>query len=661
MAFNLGRFAAGLAQGGIQTYTTLSEIEQKKKELALREEAAARERTEYERKLAVDKILAEASAPEATVGTGQSMSSVAGALPIAPKGGQYDNPEYRQAFINALSKMTPEQQQSTLRQYGSVMPEGVGGAPAQQGGMRGAAVPARSAIDLGKATTYKGDDGQIYVTDKTRTRSQDEIGERFMELAGKSGSSLAMEKAMDYKSKQTQIDASKQALRVGEQSLKVGEQNLELGAKNLVLADISIGAAKREQNYRENLDKFSERTLKTQEILETLPNVGLKEAPALVNGALKDFGLTAKYIEPTGQDAIKQAIGKVQMGKVEVRDSKGKVVGIFNSVADIQGALNGQMEQYHNKIATELVQMLPNPADRIKFMNDARAFTLEKAKVDIMARQAGASEVSAAATAKNADTSAAELEAKIKSGLFPAQANQANAAATASNAAAIASRAHAGVYNNMVALSKKNAEAGEAMKPYIKQFEALTPEQQRGPEGEAVLLKAATAAANKSGDITGLINALTKGKTAANKDSKLIEELGKKYAEDIQAARTPNEITAINKKYSDLGLDTGYVDPTKGTLPKVGENLNPDAGKNTEAIPKPKVDSRPKVQNVDSELQIQARSKLYAADVFLKEAEKEAQAAAASKNTQTIIEAGKKLNAARAAREEAARSPFLPR
>ena len=233
MAFNLGRFAAGAAQGGMQTYTTLKDIEQKEKEFALREEAAAREKEKYERELAVDRLLKEASAPEATVGTGESMSSVAGALPIAPKGGQYDTPEYRQAFTSALSKMTPEQQQSTLRQYGSVMPEGVGGAPAQEGGMRGVSAPARSAIDLGKATTYRGDDGQIYVTDKTRTRSQDEIGERFMELAGKSGSSLAMEKALKYEADRTQALASKQALKVGEQSLRAGEQSLEAGGLNI--------------------------------------------------------------------------------------------------------------------------------------------------------------------------------------------------------------------------------------------------------------------------------------------------------------------------------------------------------------------------------------------------------------------------------------------
>jgi hypothetical protein len=304
---------------------------------------------------------------------------------------------------------------------------------------------------------------------------------------------------------------------------------------------MSITAAKREESYRENLDKVSQMHLETQKILENLPNVGLKEAPALVNGALKDFGLTAKYIEPTGDAAKKQAIGGVQMGTVEVRDSKGKVVGTFNSVADIQGALNGQMEQYHDKISAQIVQMLPNPADRIKFMNEAKTLLNEKSKIAIMSRQADASEVSAAATAKNAQTSADELQAKIKSGLFPAQANQANSAAAAS-------RAHAGVYDNMVAVSKKNAAVGEAMKPYVREFEALTPEQQAGPEGQAVLLKAATAAANKTGDLTGLINALRK----PNSSEVSAEERREAYQDLREAGTDPEAIKAVKRKWSNV-------------------------------------------------------------------------------------------------------------
>jgi hypothetical protein len=538
MGFNLGRFASGVAQGGLNTYMTLSDIEQKQKELALREEAAEREKTEYERKLAVDRILKEASAPEATVGTGQSMSSVAGALPIAAKGGQYDTEQYRQAFTDALSKMTPEQQQATLRQYASATPEGVGGAPAREGGMGGVSTPARSAIDLGKAVTYKGEDGQTYVTDQARTRSQEEVGNRFVELAGKSGSSLAMEKAMDFQAKQAQAAASKQAL--------------ELGSKQLVLADISIGAAKREENYRKNLDDFSNRTLKTQEILHDLPNVGLKEAPSLVNGALKDFGLTAKYIEPTGDAAKKQAIGGVQMGTVEVRDSKGKVVGNFNSVAEIQSALNGQMEQYHNRIASELVQMLPNAADRLKFMNEAQTLVNEKAKVNIMGRQADTAE-------KNAQTGADELKAKMDAGLFGAQAAQARGAANASNA-------HAALYGNMAALSKSNAEAGAVMKPYMDKFSKLTPEQQNGDEGRAVLVEAATAAAKKTGDVTGILNALTKDKVADRKASDAADwqDIEKQLYKD---QTPPAQIAAARNQFY---ADRGYAPPAAVAALQVG-------------------------------------------------------------------------------------------
>jgi hypothetical protein len=551
----LGSFAGGVARG----MSAYQEQALREKELALREQAAAREEEKYQREREVDRILKEAYSPEATVGTGQSISSVAGALPIAPKGGQYDNPEYRQAFTDALSKMTPEQQQATLRQYASAMPQGVGGAPAREGGMGGVSTPARSAIDLSKAATYKGDDGQSYVTDKTRTRSQEEVSNRFMELAGQSGSSLAMDKAMDFQAKQTQAAASKQAV--------------ELGKKQLTLADMSINSAKREENYKENLDKFSERTLKTQEILNDLPNVGLKEAPALVNGALKDFGLTAKYVEPTGDAAKKQAVGGVQTGMVEVRDSKGKVVGSFNSVVEIQGALNGQMEQYHNTVAAQLVQMLPNPADRIKFMNDAKNFTLEKAKVAIQDRQA-------AATEKSAQTNADELKAKMDAGLFGAQAEQAKGAAASS-------RAHANVYNNMAALAKTNAEAGKVMKPYIEEFAKLSPEDQAGAKGQSVLLEAATAAAKKTGDVTAILNALKK----PDRSAVTPEERTAAYKELSEAGTNPEAVEAVKAKWANVFGEDPMVtafkkaqggNKTEGTTEKTKKAIDAQTEKKTD-------------------------------------------------------------------------------
>jgi hypothetical protein len=109
----------------------------------------------------------------------------------------------------------------------------------------------------------------------------------------------------------------------------------------------------------------------------------------------------------------------------------------------------------------------------------------------------------AIATETSAATGAKELQAKMDAGVFRAQANQANAAANASNA-------HAAVFGNMLQAAKDNKAAGEAMKPFIEKFSALTPEQQAGPEGQAILMQGATAGAKVSKDLSGLVATLRK-------------------------------------------------------------------------------------------------------------------------------------------------------
>lgn len=75
--------------------------------------------------------------------------------------------------------------------------------------------------------------------------------------------------------------------------------------------------------------------------------------------------------------------------------------------------------------------------------------------------------------------------------------------------------AHAGVYNNLLTTAKENKAAGEAMKPYLDEFAALTPEEQSGAKGQAVLLKGATAGAQKSKDLAGIVSMLRKPDRAA--------------------------------------------------------------------------------------------------------------------------------------------------
>jgi hypothetical protein len=195
-------------------------------------------------------------------------------------------------------------------------------------------------------------------------------------------------------------------------------------------------------------------------------------------------------------------------------------------------------------------------------MNDAKNFTLEKAKVDIMGRQATAAE-------KNAQTGADELQAKITAGLFGAQAEQARGAAASS-------RAHAVVYSNMAALAKSNAEAGKVMKPYIEEFAKLSPEDQAGAKGQSVLLEAATAAAKKTGDVTAIITALRKPDS-----SEVSTEERKEAYQDLREAGTdPDAIRAVKSKWSNV-FGPSALDKAIAADKNTG---NKDGGKKT-AIP----------------------------------------------------------------------------
>lgn len=94
-------------------------------------------------------------------------------------------------------------------------------------------------------------------------------------------------------------------------------------------------------------------------------------------------------------------------------------------------------------------------------------------------------------------------EVKIKEDLLPSEIAKNKAAAAQANA-------HAGVYNNLLDTAKTNKAAGEAMKPFLDEFAQMTPEEQAGSKGQAVLLKGATAGAQKSKDLAGIVSMLRK-------------------------------------------------------------------------------------------------------------------------------------------------------
>lgn len=133
--------------------------------------------------------------------------------------------------------------------------------------------------------------------------------------------------------------------------------------------------------------------------------------------------------------------------------------------------------------------------------------------------------------AREVDLKGKELNAKIP--LYNAQAGLASA--------------HAGVFNNMLEAAKTNKAAGEAMKPFLDEFAALSEEDQLGQKGQAVLLKGATAGASKSKDLAGVVSMLRKPDRAA-----VSAEQEKAAYAAYNEATTPEQIKAVKAKYPDV-------------------------------------------------------------------------------------------------------------
>ena len=153
-----------------------------------------------------------------------------------------------------------------------------------------------------------------------------------------------------------------------------------------------------------------------------------------------------------------------------------------------------------------------------------------------------------------------ELDAKIP--LYSAQAGLANA--------------HAGVYSNMLQTAKDNKEAGKAMQPFLDEFAQLTPEEQAGSRGQAILLKGATAGAQKSKDLSTLVTALRKPDRSA-----VSAEREKSAYTEWQGASTPEQQRAVQAKYPDVplmapsALDRAIAERAKGAKPAAPEPAAP--------------------------------------------------------------------------------------
>lgn len=128
-------------------------------------------------------------------------------------------------------------------------------------------------------------------------------------------------------------------------------------------------------------------------------------------------------------------------------------------------------------------------------------------------------------------------EVGIKKALLPSEIAKNMGAANQANM-------HASVYGNMLQTAKESKEAGKAMQPFLDEFAAMTPEDQNGAKGQAVLLKGATAGAQKSKDLAGIVSMLRKP------DRALVSAEQEKAAyAAYNEATTPAQIEAVKAKY----------------------------------------------------------------------------------------------------------------
>jgi hypothetical protein len=147
---------------------------------------------------------------------------------------------------------------------------------------------------------------------------------------------------------------------------------------------------------------------------------------------------------------------------------------------------------------------------------------------------------------KDLDLKDKELAEKIKHNLFGAQTNQLNASANASNAAALSSRSHAGYFDAMVESVKGNKEAQGVAREYSEKFAALSPEDQNGPKGQALIAEGIAATAKKSGDLIGLMNSLKKPTRPVN------EKEQEAAFKDLAAASNQKEIDFVHAKWPNV-------------------------------------------------------------------------------------------------------------
>lgn len=595
----LGSFAGGVARG----MSAYQEQALREKELALREQAAAREEEKYQRERESQELLKKAYTP--TEG-GVSTQEITGALPIGQRAGETGTtPEYRQKFQDVFSKLTPDQQAAVLKGYGSSdTPGGKAAAAAEN--------PLLQAAQLGTTTVRKDTEGKTYAV---QPLSNDKAVDRYSQLAGAAGNTTAMKEAIDLKSKQQQIES-------GEYTIK--------------------GLKRTEERNKAEDELAAWHTKTTAELQEKGPQAAAEILVKEYNtGKAHKDGQTAEIVNNSdGTSAI-----------VLKNDKTGKIVETqpVNN-ASIDKAIQAMAFQKWSALPQNFEKGLNQRREDKKLDIEQSRLGLEGDRVKIAQAQLGyeASRLGMEAgklglewekfnlEVKNNPKKMAEIDAKIKN--YNADANYRNAAAKAAGEKT-GNWAVIGTDKDGAAISynKNDGSAARADGKPIQDIDFFKKVTGEKAVKEAVSNKDVLDFVEKNGDAPSGVKDKNTGKELRVRELPLSEQ--RQAAEDFY------------QKGSGSG---GMPSPDPKVMKKPGE------APSVSAIPvTAKPAAKPVYGNISPELQQQTAARLQALDISLSEAEKEAQAAAASGNTALIIQAGNKLNQVRTNRDELARSPLL--
>ena len=514
MAFNLGAFAGGLASAALKTYTTVNEAQR----LQAAEERDKTRFEEEQRKIELQRQ-AEDIARKAAIGStgGLPIGDVTKAITSSfdPNANLSDTPNdvQQKAFQDAVAKMSPQQQALVLRPYGDKSSEAGQRLEADQRDRSKGA----SGIPVGLDTAVVREDagGERYVL--PYDTDEKAIVARHKQLAMASGNPVAIKAAHE-------AEATMLNREVAQQTLKLGEQNIAMNVFKLSEAQSVADFTKR---FNDSL--VAAKTENSKLLKEV--DEAISDPKATVESLLKQFGVQIK--DGTGQSYY------AKDGKVYTKDAGGNETVVADSLDQAKVLLKqGAGAHFAHDLSNRIVKegLFKSPEAFNDFYKAEREWVTSSANIAnsrVMAaaatKNANSSAVTADAAKKKADTDAAEFEAKKNAGTY-------KATAEALVAQAAASRAHGEYYAN---LSKRanddavlTASTRAEVKTILQEYEKLTPAQQTGPEGEAILTKATLLYAKKSGDISGFITARkradgTEAKPIAPADvAKFVESFG---------------------------------------------------------------------------------------------------------------------------------------